>query len=408
MIATKSKIKPLGEYLLEAGLLTPDRLKIALDKQKNTSLRLGELLSSLGWVSQETIEYLVEKVVLPQRQASYDLAQQKINLVNMLAGPWISQALYVAATLGIADLLAEEAKTIDELARTTNTNPFNLYRVLRALASVGVFTEIEPRKFAITEIAEYLRKDSPNSLRSLVMMVADEWHWRSWGEVLHVVRTGQPAIEKIYCVDNTFKYLSQNPKSGSLFNEAMSNFSKNFHTAVVGAYDFSGFTKIVDVAGGHGMLIASILTANPAMKGILFDLPDVVADAAKLLEKEQLSDRCQRVGGNFFESVPSGGDAYILSYIIHDWNDEDCLKILKNIRLSIAEGGKLIVIEGVVPTGDRPHFTKLLDLEMMIIYPSGRERTEAEYRQLFQTAGFRLTRIVPTLAPVSAIEAVCI
>lgn len=268
------------------------------------------------------------------------------------------------------------------------------------------FTEVAPRKFALTEMGEYLRSDIPGSLRAVSMMLSDEWFWRSCGEILNVVKTAEPALERIYGVKNTFEYLAKNPKSGELFNDAMTGWSKNIHTAVVEAYDFRGINSIVDVAGGRGMLISSILKANSQLKGILFDQPNVVADAKELLEQAKVSNRCETVGGDFFMSIPSGADAYIMSHIIHDWGDEDCIKMLKNIRQGIAQNGKLLVVEMVVPTGDTAHLSKWMDVAMMMMYPEGKERTEAEFSELFQAAGFELSKIVPTKSPVSVIEGI--
>ncbi len=329
-----------------------------------------------------------------------------MDLIKLFTGPWIAQAIYVAATLGIADLLKNGAKSINELAQDTNSHSLNLYRILRALASIDVFIEVEPEKFGLTPIAQYLCSDHPNSLHSLAMMLGDDWHWRSWGEVLNVVKTGQPAIKGLYQVDNTFEYFEKNKESGAIFNDAMTNFSQNIHTAVVDNYDFSDIDKIVDIGGGYGTLVASILAKYPRMHGVIFDQPSVVSGANSLLESKKIRNRCQTVGGDFFQSVPSEGDAYILSYIIHDWSDEDCIKILKNIRRGIKENGRLLVIEAVVPTGNESHFSKLMDLEMMIVYPNGRERTELEYRKLYETSGFQLTNILPTTAPVSVIEGI--
>ena len=402
-----SKRKRLGNYLVDAGLLTQEQIYSALSEQKSTGKRLGEVISSRGWTNQQTIEYMMEKVILPEQQSQDSGISSVMALNQMITATWTVQSIYLAASLGIADLLKDGAKSVDELAQATDSQAPYLYRVLRALASVGVFTEIAPHQFALTEMAQYLRSDIPGSLRYISMMLSDEWHWNSWGDILHVVKTGQPAMQHLYQVDNTFKYLSQNPKSGAIFNNAMTGWSKTVHTAIVDACDFSDINKIVDVAGGHGTLIASILAANPQMEGVLFDMPHVAAGAKDLLEREGVIDRCQIVGGDFFEAVPFGGNAYIMSHIIHDWGDEDCVNFLKNIRQSIAENGRLLVVEMVVPSGNTPHLVKLMDICMMTMYSAGRERTEAEYRQLFQAAGFRLTQIIPTASPMSIIEGVC-
>lgn len=328
-------------------------------------------------------------------------------LMQMITGAWVTQAIYIAASLGIADLLKDGAQSVDDLARATEAQSSHLYRVLRALASVGIFTEIAPRQFALTPIAQYLRSDVPGSLRALARTISDEWQWNCWREILHTVKTGQPAMQRLYQVEDTFDYLTHHPESGAIFDDAMTGWARTIHTAVVNTYDFSGIQKIVDVAGGHGALLASILKANPHLQGTLFDLPAVVAGADQLLQQEGVADRCETVGGSFFEAIPAGSDAYIMSHILHDWSDDDCIRILKTIRQSIAAHGKLLIVEMLIPPGDTPHFGKLLDVTMMAIFSGGQERTEAEYRRLLQIAGFQLTRIVPTTAPVSVIEAVC-
>ena len=402
-----SERKRLGNYLVDAGLLTQKQINEALNEQKSTGKRLGEVISSHGWTNQQTIEYMMEKVVLPEQQLQDSGISPVMALNQMITATWTVQSIYLAASLGIADLLKDGPKSVNELAHATDSQAPYLYRVLRALASVGVFIEISPHQFALTEMAQYLRSDIPGSLRYISMMSSDQWHWNSLGDILHVVKTGQPAMQHLYQVDNTFEYLSQNPTSGAIFNNAMTGWSKTAHIAVVDAYDFSGVNKIVDVAGGHGTLIAAILAANPKMEGVLFDVPHVVADARNLLDREGVIDRCKIVGGDFFEAVPFGGNAYIMSHIVHDWGDEDCIKFLRNIRQSIAENGRLLVVEMVIPSGNTPHFGKLMDICMMTMYSAGRERTEAEYRQLFQAAGFRLTQIIPTASPMSVIEGVC-
>ncbi|MDJ0797511.1 MAG: methyltransferase [Calothrix sp. MO_167.B12] len=328
-------------------------------------------------------------------------------LIQMIIGTWISQSIYAVAKLGIADIIKDEVKSIKELAKATDADTSYLYRLLRTLASIGIFTEVEPQRFALTEIAQYLRKDVPHSLHSLVLMLSDEWHWNSWGDIVEIIKTGQPALCRLYQASNAFEYFEKNPIAGELFNHAMSNASKNIHTAVVDSYDFSNINKIVDVAGGHGTLIASILKANLHIQGILFDMPNVVTGAKELLQREGVMSRCQTIGGNFFTSIPGDGDAYIMSHIIHDWSDEDCIKILKNIRKGITAKGKLLVIETVIPSGNEYHFGKWLDLDMLTMYSGGRERTKAEFEKIFQAAGFNLNRIVPTTSHVSVIEGIC-
>lgn len=344
--------------------------------------------------------------LLDETQSNETQIPSPMGLIEMITSPWIAQAIYVAAALGIADLLLNGAKSIDELAKDTNSHSSNLYRILRALASINIFTEVEPQKFGLTPIAQYLCSDHPNTLRSLAMMLGDEWHWRCWGEILNVVKTGKPAIKGLYQVDNTFEYFAKNEVSGAIFNDAMTNSSQNIHTAIIDNYDFSDIDRIIDIGGGYGTLITSILSKYQHMHGVIFDQPSVVSGAEKLLQSKKISARCETIGGDFFQSVPSKGDAYILSYIIHDWSDEDCIKILKNIRQGIKKDGRLLVIEAVVPTGNKSHFSKLMDIEMMVIYPNGRERTQAEFSRLYEASGFQLNRILSTAAPVSVIEGI--
>jgi hypothetical protein len=325
-------------------------------------------------------------------------------LIQVAFGPLMSQALYVAAKLSIADLLADKPQTVSALASQTNTHERSLYRALRSLASIGVFQEIEPKVFALTPYAEALRADAPNSMRNGVIFMGEKWHWQVWGELLYSVQTGKPAWGH-ELGGEVFDYFTNHPAEAEIFNKAMTDLSVSSAPSVVEAYDFSAFTTLVDIAGGHGYLLSQILKANPQLNGVLFDMPSVIAGASALLEQEGVKERVTTVAGNFFESVPANADAYIMKHIIHDWDDERAVQILQNIGKGIQADGKVLVVETVVPEGDEPHYSKLLDLEMLVS-PGGVERTAAEYKELFAAAGFRLTRIVPTQTPFSIIEAV--
>lgn len=325
--------------------------------------------------------------------------------VELVSGFWISQAMYVAAKLGIADLLTEEAKSIDELAQATDTHAPSLYRLLRTLASVGVFTEVESRRFALTPIGKYLCSDNPYSLRYQAIMHGDEWHWRTFGEMFHAVKDGKPAIHHLYQADSYWQYLAQNPESQSLFNQAMINVAKNYHTPFIESYDFSGFTKIVDVGGGEGRLISSILKANPHLHGILYDMPQTVVQAAKVLEQEGVAHRCETVAGDIFKSVPAGGDIYTMSYIFIDWDDDSCVTILQNIRSTIADNGKLLIIDSIVPSGNEYSWVKWVDL-FELCMGHGKVRTQAEFIEVFQRADFKLSRILSMETPCSVMELV--
>jgi SAM-dependent methyltransferase len=325
-----------------------------------------------------------------------------LTLRRLIAGWWVSKAVHVAAKLGIADLLAGGPMQVAELARATQTHEPSLYRLLRALASLGIFAETE-RGFELTPIADHLRSDSPSSVRGLAMLHGEPWHWRAWEDALHSVKTGEPAFDRAHGED-FFGFLRDHRDAAAVFDEAMSGISRSQHAAIVDAYDFSGIDHLVDVGGGHGTLLALVLSAYPNLTGTLFDLPDVVEGARPALERAGVADRCEVVGGDFFESVPSG-DAYLLAHVVHDWRDPEAARILANCRRSIAPRGRLVLTEIVIPPGNEFSHGKLLDLEMLVCF-TGRERTEAEYARLLDAAGFRLTQVVPTAGDDSAIEAV--
>jgi hypothetical protein len=314
----------------------------------------------------------------------------------MLSAYWTSQCVIVAAKLRLADHVHGGPKTAEELAKLTDTHAPSLYRMLRALASNGVFAEDGQRRFRQTELSETLRSDVPGTQRPLAILFGDE-HYASWGELEYSVRTGKTAFDKVYGKP-CFDWLAEHPEQAANFDAAMVAVHGMESAAMCEAYDFSSFGAVVDVGGGNGSLISQVLERFPTVKGVLYDLPHVVERA-----KPNLPARCAAVGGSFFESVPAGGDAYLMRHIIHDWDEPKCLTILGHVRKVIPPAGKLLVVEGVVPPGDGPSFTKMLDLNMLLI-PGGQERTEEEYRGLFAKAGFRLTRVVPTRAEVSVIE----
>ncbi len=325
-------------------------------------------------------------------------------LSQMLWGGLIQQSIYAVTKLGVADLLAEKSQTAAELAANTETHAPSLYRVLRTLASVGIFAENADGKFELTPIAALLRKDAPNSMRDFALMLGGEWHWRIFSELMHSVKTGATAQEKA-CGAELFEYLANNPENAKVFNRAMTSHSQAAVPAIVEGYDFSGIGKLVDIGGGQGILLAGILKANPQTQGILFDMPSVIAGESELLEKEGVTARVEKVSGDFFQSVSAGADAYLMKHIIHDWDDEQSIKILQNIYSAMNGNGKVLIVEMVIPEGNEPSPSKILDLQMLI-GTGGKERTEKEYRELLETAGFRLTRIIPTRSPLSIVEAV--
>ena len=324
-------------------------------------------------------------------------------LLQMITGYWVSQAIYVAAKLGIADLLAEGPRSAEELAAATETHADALYRVLRALASVGIFSEVSPSRFALTSLADLLRSGAPNSLRAFAIVCGEELY-RVWAEALSSVRTGESAFERVLGV-NAFGYFAQNPTFGEVFNEAMVGFTSQIAQAITTAYDFSPFGTVADIGGGHGALLAAILRSTPVAQGILFDLPHVVAGAEPFLSAAGVADRCTRVGGDFFAEIPSGADAYVLAQILHDWDDERSAAILRQVRQAMSDRARLLVVELNVPEGDEPAFGKWMDLNMLVLL-NGRERTAAQYAQLFQAAGLKLVRAIPTSTGQSIVEAI--
>jgi len=318
-------------------------------------------------------------------------------------GYMVSAALGVAARLGIADHLAAGLRSTVDLARTTGVNEDALYRVLRALAMVGVFTETSPRTFALTPAADLLRTGVPGSLREVVLWLCDDFHFRVYAATMDSVRTGETVGEKVLGMP-VFEYFQREPEVSARFNNAMTNFSAAVAPAVLQAYDFSGIDVLVDVAGGHGMILASVLRQYPKMRGVLFDLEHVIAGATTV-DAMGVRDRCQTVAGDFFKTVPAGGDAYIMKHIMHDWDNEKAGVILKNIRKALdgKPQGRLMLLEAVVKPGNEPDLAKLIDIEMLML-PGGKERTADEFSALFAANGFELTHIVPTQSPLCVIE----
>jgi hypothetical protein len=319
----------------------------------------------------------------------------------LLTGFWISQSIYVAAKLSIADLLAGGPQTADELAAATKIQPRALYRLLRALASVGVFREDERRRFANTHASETLRSDVPGSQRAMAIMLGEE-HYHAWGEILYSIQTGESGFEKVY-QQPIFDWLSAHPEQAAVFDQAMVSVHGRETAAMIDAYDFSTIGVLADVGGGNGSVLREVLARHPQLRGLLCDLPGVIERAKPLIAAAGLGDRLQTAVTDFFQQVPTGADAYLMRHIIHDWDDEESLRILKNVRRAVGADGRLLIVEGVIPPGNEPNFSKLLDLNMLVM-PGGQERTAAEYRALFESAGFHLASITPTRAEVSILE----
>ena len=321
-------------------------------------------------------------------------------IMQIAAGKMITKPLYLAAKYGIADLLAEGPRHVDELAASAKVHAPSLYRILRTLASVGIFSEVGERRFQLTPPAELLR--SGPTMRAMVLWLNDPRHDRAWEQLAHSLETGQPCVEKAYGKP-VFEWLPTVPDLAAIFNDAMTGNAAHMHSAVIDAYDFAGISTLVDIGGGHGSLLSRILQRHPQMRGTVFDQPHVVSGARPLLDQAGVSARCETVGGDFFQKVPSA-DAHIMSFILHDWDDARASTLLQRCHAALAPGNKLLVIEVVLPEGNAPSLGKLIDIEMLA-FTGGVERTEKEYRALLEKSGFRLERILPTHAPCSLLEA---
>jgi hypothetical protein len=327
-----------------------------------------------------------------------------VQLIQMGAASWVSAVVYGAANLGLADVLATGPRSAADLAAATGTHAPPLHRLMRTLAGLGIRTERDAGQFARTPLGEALRADAPGSARAPLRAFCGPAFWRSWEELPHSLETGKTGFEKANGMP-VFEYLAHHPEEASHFSQAMVGFHGGEPPAVAAAYDFSGVGTVVDVGGATGNMLAAVLAMYPEPRGVLFDRPHVVRDAPALLETRGVRDRVSIVPGDFFETVPAGGEVYLLSHIIHDWNEDQCLTILGHCRKAMAAGGRLLIVETVLPTGDTPHQGKVQDMVMLVI-PGGQERTEAEYATLLGKAGFRLNRVVPTESVVSVVEAV--
>jgi hypothetical protein len=325
-------------------------------------------------------------------------------LIEMATAYWVSRIVYVATKLGLADRLANGAKTAEELAGPTETHAPSLYRFMRTLASLGILTEDGSRRFSLTTLGHALETGAPGSARASILTLGSPGFSGSWDRLLYSLQTGKNSAEQVLGMP-IFDWLAEHPEEASLFSQTMVGFHGAEPAAVAEAYDFAGLGTIVDVGGASGHLLTTILARHEGPRGILFDLPHVVRDAPALIQSRGLTDRVTIESGSFFERVPVGGDAYLLSHIIHDWNEELCLTILGHCRRAMKPGGRILLIEMVLPPGDAPHPGKILDM-MMLVGPGGQERTPDEYAALFAKANLRLTRIVPTASPVSVVEAV--
>ena len=324
-------------------------------------------------------------------------------ILQIITNFWTSRAVHVFAKLGIPDLLVSGPKTVEELAAETKMHAPSLYRLLRALATTGFVTATADGRFAQSPVSEFLVTDAPGSLRWFTISELGQEHYPAWGNLMHSVKTGEIAFDNFFGAD-IWKYFQQNPEDAAVFNNSMSGVTAATNEEILAVYDFSSFGTIVDIGGGHGGLITSILKANPKLKGILLDAPQVIEGARPKIEAAGLAERCETVAGDFFKSVPAGGDVYVMKWIIHDWNDERAITILKNVRNEIPRNGRVIILDCVVPENNEPDFSKFFDLNMLVM-TGGKERTEKEFAQLLGAAGFKLRRVIPTKVPTSIVEA---
>ena len=327
-------------------------------------------------------------------------------MLQLITGYWVSRAVFVFAKLGIADRLAAGPRTAADLAGDVRVDPRCLHRLLRMLAGSGVLASDRDGRFRLTPLGETLRSEVPDSMRGFAIMMVEDYNWDAWKALGWSVETGQTAFEKVFG-KRIFDYFDEHPADRKVFGESMASLSGTENPAVAAAYDFSKVQRIVDVGGSVGHLLATILRANPLLRGVLYDLPGVVAAARKDVHVTAagVAERCELVQGDFFEKVPADADAYIMKYVLHDWEDERALAILRNCRKAMSEGGRVLAVDNVVAPGDAPHWGKMLDINMMVL-GGGMERTEEEFRDLFARAGLRLVRVIPTDCPLSIVEGV--
>lgn len=338
-----------------------------------------------------------------EREPAVEGMPPHLELIGMATAIWKARALYAAARLGLADLLASGPRDVTMLAARTGTHPPSLHRLLRALASFGVLTEREPRRFALTRLGEALRRDAAGAARSTVLTLAGDWQWQAWSQFLASLTTGGTGLAAATGQD-LFAYLADHPQDGARFDEAMVGLYGGLWPSVVAAWDFSRLKSVADIGGGVGLLLAEILSAHPDMRGLLLEQATTAAKAEQVMGQRGLARRCEIVTGDFFAAIPPGHDAYVLAHVLHDWDDARCLSILRGCHKAMHRDARLLIIETVLPDGDAPHPGKLLDLVMLTV-TGGRERTAPEFADLLAAAGLRLVRVVPTEAGQSIVEA---
>lgn len=325
-------------------------------------------------------------------------------MLQLITGYWVSQAIGVVARLGVPDRIAQAPRSSDEIAAAVGAEPRALYRVLRMLASVGVLNESAGGAFSLTPLGETLRADVPGSVRDFAIAETAYGHWQPWGLLLESVRSGRPMSRQALGIE-LWEWYGQNPEEATYFSRAMGNLAALAASELLRVVDFSSARTVADVGGAHGVLLSAILRAHPGAHGILFDLPHVIESATPAIAAQDVAGRCQLVGGDFFESVPAGADVQVLKQILHDWDDERATAILASCRRALAPGGRLLLLEMVLPPDNRPSAVQPMDINMLVML-GGRERTEAEYGGLLAAAGFRLERVIATHSPFSVLEAV--
>jgi hypothetical protein len=326
----------------------------------------------------------------------------KISFLNLV----IARVVYMIAKLGIPDLLHNTTLKSEELAKKTGSHPRSLYRLLRAASNAGILSESQDHSFSLTSLGDVLRSDAPGSMRGFVIFEGEPFYLRTWEDLPYSIRTGKPSFEKVHGVSH-FEYFRRNPEMEAIFDQCMTDWSHNDALAVTKAFDFSRCRTIVDIGGGHGILLTNILKVNPHVRGVLFEQHQVIEGAQSRLKREGLLPRCELVSDDFFTSVPSGADAYIMKSILHDWSDDQSLAILRTCRRAMGDKGRLLIIETIVPPPGEPHYAKYQEVEMLVLL-GGQERTVEEYENLLAKAEFKLSRVVTTEALHSIIEAVLV
>ncbi len=324
--------------------------------------------------------------------------------VSLMMDSWMAQALYVVVKLGVPDELLNGPRTVEELATATSSHARTLDRLLRALAGAGFLAVDDAGRFALTRLSRPLTKTAPDSIRPAIVMWGEPFNWATFGGLLHAARTGERAFDHVFGM-GVFEYLQANPEQNEIYNQGMTALAAVGQGVAALDYDYGDLRTLVDVGGGHGSILASILAANPQLTGVLFDQPHVVAGAPAHLAAAGVAARCEVVGGSFFETIPAGRDAYLFTTVLHDWDDAHARRILENTRKAMPAHGRLLLIEVVLPPRSEFHIGRLIDLQVLVMH-GARERTEQEFRVLLESAGFRLRRVFPNVTPMSVIEAV--